>query len=57
MKHVERYFIFSFSLLLLLGTSVIPASGQGEKKEDLIGHWTFEKGVELEDLTGALWRY
>ncbi|MDE0470194.1 MAG: hypothetical protein OYL97_24355 [Candidatus Poribacteria bacterium] len=49
--HLERYFIFSFSVLLLLGL-VIPAFGQAEKKEDLIGHWTFEKGAELEDLTG-----
>ena len=49
--HLERYFIFSFSVLLLLGL-VIPAFGQAEKKEDLIGHWTFEKDAELEDLTG-----
>ena len=52
MKHLKRYFIFSLSLLLLLGNLVMPALGQGEKKEDLIGHWTFEKGVALEDLTG-----
>ena len=32
----------------------MPVLGQGEKKEDLIGHWTFEKGAELEDLTGPL---
>ena len=52
MKDLKRYFIFNFAFLFLLGTLVIPAFGQGEKKEDLIGHWTFEKGVELEDLTG-----
>lgn len=47
-----RYFIFSFSVILLLGSLVMSALGQGEKKEDLVGHWTFEKGAELEDLTG-----
>jgi hypothetical protein len=26
--------------------------GQGEKAETLVGHWTFEKDVELEDITG-----
>ena len=51
MKLLKRYFIFSFSMLLVLGF-VIPALARGEKKEDLIGHWTFENGVELEDLTG-----
>ena len=52
MEHLKRYITFSFSLLLLLGNIVMPVLGQGEKKEDLIGHWTFEKGAELEDLTG-----
>ena len=52
MEHLKRYITFSFSLLLLLGYIVMPVLGQGEKKEDLIGHWTFEKGAELEDLTG-----
>ena len=51
MKVLKYYFIFSLSMLLVLGF-VIPALAQGEKKEDLIGHWTFESGVELEDLTG-----
>ena len=51
MKFLKRYFIFSFFTLLVFGL-VIPASAQDEKKEDLIGHWTFEKGAELEDLTG-----
>ena len=40
MKHLERYFIFSFSLLFLIATLVMPALGQGEKKEDLIGQQT-----------------
>ena len=52
MEHLKRYITFSFSLLLLLGNMVMPVLGQGERKEDLIGHWTFEKGTELEDLTG-----
>ena len=51
MKLLKRYFIFSLSMLLVLG-SMIPVLAQGEKKDDLIGHWTFENGVELEDLTG-----
>ena len=52
MEYLKRYITFSFSLLLLLGNIVMPVLGQGERKEDLIGHWTFEKGAELEDLTG-----
>ena len=51
MKLLIRYFILSFSILLVSGF-VMPVLAQGEKKEDLIGHWTFENGVELEDLTG-----
>ena len=51
-QSLGRYFVLSFSVLFLLGNIVIPALGQGEKKGDLIGHWTFEKGAELEDLTG-----
>ena len=46
------YFALSLSVLFLFGSLVMLALGQAEKKEDLIGHWTFEKGVELEDLTG-----
>ena len=49
---LRRYFALSFSVLFLIGNIVVPALGQAEKKEDLIGHWTFENGVELEDLTG-----
>lgn len=52
MIRLRRYFTFSFAVLFLIGSLVMSALGQGEKKEDLIGHWTFEKGVELEDLTG-----
>ena len=51
MKLLKGYFIFSLSMLLVLG-SMVPVVAQGEKKDDLIGHWTFENGVELEDLTG-----
>ena len=46
------YFALGFSVLFLFGCLVMSTFGQAEKKEDLIGHWTFEKGVELEDLTG-----
>ena len=38
-------------MLLLLNVSV-PVFGQAEKADTLVGHWTFEKGVELEDITG-----
>ena len=51
MQLLKCYFIFGFSMLLVSGF-VIPALAQGEKKEALIGHWTFENGAELEDLTG-----
>ena len=36
-------FVWVFSVLLLLYFSLPAAYGQGEKEEDLIGHWTFEK--------------
>ena len=52
MKHLKGYFIFGFALLLLVGNLIMPAFGQAERKGDLVGHWTFEKGAELEDLTG-----
>jgi hypothetical protein len=51
MNYSERYCTWVCSVLLLLNLS-IPVLGQGEKAETLVGHWTFEKGVELEDLTG-----
>lgn len=51
MLNLERITLNLFCILLIFGLT-IPALGQGEKKEDLIGHWTFEKGVELEDHTG-----
>lgn len=50
-RHSARAIICVFSILFLIGFS-LPAVAQGEKKDDLIGHWTFEKGVELKDLTG-----
>ena len=52
MKHSVNVFVCVFSMLLLLSFSIVTAFGQGEKEEDLIGHWTFEKGIELKDLTG-----
>jgi len=51
MKYLERYCTWVCAVLLLLNLA-LPASGQSEKAETLVGHWTFEKGVELEDLTG-----
>lgn len=43
---------FWICLVLLLFSSVMFGYAQGDKAEALVGHWTFENGVELEDLTG-----
>lgn len=51
MKRLLNDFVWVFSVLLLLSFSLPTAFGQSDKKEDLIGHWTFEKGDELKDLT------
>ena len=51
MAHLKRYFNLGFSMLLMFSLA-IPVLAQGEKKEHLIGHWTFENGAELEDWTG-----
>ena len=53
MKYLERYCTWVCVILFLLNLP-LPAPGQSEKAETLVGHWTFEKGVELEDLTGNL---
>ena len=53
MKTLERYFTLTVSVLLMLSISMpVLAQGPNVKEEALIGHWTFEKGSELEDLTG-----
>ena len=52
MKRLLHTFVWVLSVLFLLSFSLSTAFGQGEGKEDLIGHWTFEKGGELKDLTG-----
>lgn len=49
MIRLGRYFIVSFSVILLLGSRVMSALGQGEKKEDLIGHWTFSNNKTPSD--------
>ena len=51
MKFVSYFFTYILTVFLTTGLT-LPALSQGEKQDDLIGHWTFEKGVELEDLTG-----
>ena len=51
MKHNTHTFVSVFSVLLLIGLPLM-ALGQNEKKGDLVGHWTFEKGRTLTDLTG-----
>ena len=46
-------FFATFSLLILvLYPLFTQAADPGVKKDELVGHWTFEKGVELKDLTG-----
>ena len=50
-KDLKHYCCWVCAALLLLTLST-PALGQAEKADTLVGHWTFEKGVELEDLTG-----
>ena len=52
MKHFKCFFITVFTVIFLLSISLSTALGQNEKEEDLIGHWTFENGVEKKDLTG-----
>ncbi|MDE0638748.1 MAG: hypothetical protein OXI43_23145 [Candidatus Poribacteria bacterium] len=52
MKRLLHTFVWVLSVSFLLSFSLSTAFGQGEGKEDLIGHWTFEKGDELKDLTG-----
>ncbi len=51
MKHLKHDFTVTCAVLLMLGLSTL-ALAQGEKKETLVGHWTFEPGEELKDLTG-----
>ncbi|MBI1923333.1 hypothetical protein HYR99_03680 [Candidatus Poribacteria bacterium] len=51
MRNLEHYFTVTCSVLLMLGLSTL-ALAQGEKKETIVGHWTFEPGKELVDLTG-----
>lgn len=51
MYHLKRI-QFWIGVVLLLFCSVMFGYAQGEKADALVGHWTFEKGVELEDLTG-----
>ncbi len=51
MNCLKRYRLWICVVLLLLNFN-FQGVGQGEQAETLVGHWTFEKGVELEDLTG-----
>ena len=51
MKNLKHYFTLTCSMLLMLSLSM-PALAQGQKAETLVGHWTFEPGEELKDLTG-----
>ncbi len=51
MNHLKNYRILICAVLLLINF-IMSGFGQGEKADSLVGHWTFEKGIELEDLTG-----
>ena len=48
MKNLKHYFTLSFVVLLMLGLSMLTQAAQ----ENVVGHWTFEPGEELKDLTG-----
>ncbi len=50
MNHLIRFRLWI--CVVLFFNLVMLGFGQGEKAETLVGHWTFEKGVELEDITG-----
>ena len=52
MKRLLHTFAWVLSVSFLFSFSPSTAFGQGEGEEDLIGHWTFEVGDELKDLTG-----
>ena len=51
MKSLKHYFTLTCSVLLILGLSTAVLA-QGQQEEHLVGWWTFEDGVELEDLMG-----
>ncbi|MCG9127463.1 hypothetical protein JT359_07685 [Candidatus Poribacteria bacterium] len=44
------YYVTPVIFMLLISMTLCIA--QNAKEEDLIGHWTFEKGEEIKDLTG-----
>ena len=46
MRHLKPYFTLTCSVLLMLGLSMLAQA------QNLVGHWTFEPGSELVDLTG-----
>lgn len=50
MNHLIRFRLWI--CVVLFFNLIMLGFGQGEKAETLVGHWTFEKGVELEDITG-----
>lgn len=49
MRNLKHYFILACSVLFIMS---LPMLAQAQKDEDLVGWWTFEKGVELKDLIG-----
>ena len=51
MRYVNHFLMQLFPALLMIGLT-LPVLAQGKKNDELIGHWTFENGVELEDQTG-----
>jgi len=48
MNNLKHNFILICSVLLMLGLSMVAEAAQ----KNVVGHWTFEPGEELKDLTG-----
>ena len=52
MRSLNKYSALACSVLLVLGLSMAAQAQTVYKEDELVGRWTFEKGEELEDVTG-----
>ena len=52
MKNLINYFVLISIFALIMMPFFAMGAGPGVHKDKLVGHWTFEKGEELTDLTG-----